>query len=176
MDKDTSERDPLFEEAIEILKDYIKTNNLTTRQSIRTFKICLQRALCIGYNRADIIIQQLSDTGYIDPPKGWKINEDNRDEICNRKVFNPKICDIEFSGIDPLFKDAVRLIIKRNIASTSNIQRVFEIGYNRACKIIEQLEGAGIIGPAIGVKPREILLDKESLEKFLQDFKYKTWS
>ena len=168
-EKDTSERDPLFEEAIEILKNFKESNNVRSRRSIEIFKTSLQRKLYIGYNRAYKIILLLSEAGHIELPKGWKIKEEKDKEISKRQVYNPLICESD-SKTDPLFVDAVRLIIKKNRASTSNIQRTFGIGYNRACKIMEQLENAGIIGHASGIKPREILMNKESLEKFLQEF------
>ena len=171
-DKETFERDTLFEEGVKILINFKESNNLIDRRSVEVLKTSLQRALCIGYNRAHKIIMQLSDAGYIELPKGWKIKEDKDKEISNRQVYNPQIGESD-SRTDPLFVDAVRLIIKKNSASTSNIQRTFVIGYNRAYKIMEQLEKAGIIGPAIGVKPREILMDKESLEKFLHEFNNK---
>ena len=175
-EKDTSERDPLFEEAIEILKIFRKSNHLKARRFIDVFKTSLQRELEIGYNRAYKIILQLSEAGYIELPKGWKMKEDKDKEINYRQVYNPQIGEIEFSRTDPLFKDAINLIIRENIASTSHLQRTFVIGYNRAYKIMEHLEKAGIIGPAIGIMPREILMNKEGLEKFVQEFNYKTLS
>lgn len=176
MDKGTCERDPLFEEAVEILKIFKESNDLKGRRFVEVYKIRLQRELRIGYNRAYAIILQISDAGYIDLPKRLKINEDNRDEFCNRKVYNPQLCETESSGVDPLFEDAAIQIIKKNSASTSNIQRTFGIGYNRSYKIMEQLEKVGIIGPAIGIKPRDILMDMERFEKYLQEFNKQTQS
>ena len=63
-------------------------------------------------------------------------------------------------GIDPLFEDAKRLVIENQKASASFLQRKLLIGYNQASRLIEQLEDAGVIGPFIGVKPREILVEK----------------
>ena len=54
-----------------------------------------------------------------------------------------------------------------NTASTSNIQRKYSIGYNRAGKIMDQLEAAGIVGPAQGGKPRSVLVDPTQLEMIL---------
>ncbi len=62
--------------------------------------------------------------------------------------------------IDPLFEDAKRLTIENHKASASFLQRKLVIGYNRAIRLIQQLEDAGVIGPQLGVKPREILLEK----------------
>ena len=69
---------------------------------------------------------------------------------------------------DPLFEDATRLFIKRNNASTSLLQRQYEIGYNRANRIMDQLELASIVGPNRGYKPRVVLVDLPTLEVILK--------
>ena len=58
---------------------------------------------------------------------------------------------------DPLFEEAARIIVESGQGSTSLIQRKFSIGYNRAGRIMDQLEQAGIVGPQNGGKPREVL-------------------
>jgi len=69
---------------------------------------------------------------------------------------------------DPLFEEAARFIVQSgNTASTSSLQRRYSIGYNRAGKIMDQLEAAGIVGPASGAKPRVVLADTMSLESIL---------
>lgn len=68
---------------------------------------------------------------------------------------------------DPLFDDAARFIVLSSTASTSSLQRRFQIGYNRAGKLIDQMEAAGIVGPASGSKPRSVLIDPDSLERIL---------
>ena len=60
-----------------------------------------------------------------------------------------------------MFEDAARLIIMSQSGSTSLIQRKFSIGYNRAGRLMDQLEKAGIVGPAYGSKPREVLIQDE---------------
>ena len=71
-------------------------------------------------------------------------------------------------SVDSLFEDADRLIILNQSGSTSLIQRKFSIGYNRAGRLMDQLEQAGVVGHAIGAKPREVLIqDEMSLEKLL---------
>jgi len=62
---------------------------------------------------------------------------------------------------DPMFEDAARLIVMHQQGSTSLIQRKFSIGYNRAGRIVDQLESAGIIGPSEGSKARQVLVDDE---------------
>ena len=58
---------------------------------------------------------------------------------------------------DPLFEEVARRVVNSNTASTSSLQRVYSIGYNRAGKIMDQLEAAGIVGPSQGGKPRVLL-------------------
>lgn len=69
---------------------------------------------------------------------------------------------------DSLFEEIARLVVQGNTASTSNIQRKYSIGYNRAGKIMDQLEAAGIVGPASGGKPRNVLVDPTQLELILE--------
>ncbi|MBQ8046351.1 MAG: DNA translocase FtsK 4TM domain-containing protein [Prevotella sp.] len=61
-------------------------------------------------------------------------------------------------SIDPLFEEAAHAIISTQQGSTSMIQRRFSIGYNRAGRLMDQLEKAGIVGPAMGSKPRDVLV------------------
>lgn len=68
---------------------------------------------------------------------------------------------------DPLFDEIARLIVQNTTASTSNIQRKYSIGYNRAGKIMDQMEAAGIVGPATGGKPRQVLMSPEDVELLL---------
>ena len=76
--------------------------------------------------------------------------------------------DADLSHLDPMFDDAARLIVHEQSGSTSLIQRKFAIGYNRAGRLMDQLEKAGIVGQAHGSKPREVLIqDDMSLENLL---------
>lgn len=70
---------------------------------------------------------------------------------------------------DPLFEEVARLVVHSNNASTSSLQRRYSIGYNRAGKIMDQLEAAGIVGPAQGGKPRAVLMDPVSLDLLLDN-------
>lgn len=65
--------------------------------------------------------------------------------------------DVDMNNLDPMFDDAARLIVIHQSGSTSLIQRKFSIGYNRAGRLMDQLEAAGIVGPAEGSKPRQVL-------------------
>lgn len=76
--------------------------------------------------------------------------------------------DVDMKHLDPLFEDAARLVIREHTVSTSLIQRKFVIGYNRAGRLFDQLEKAGIVGPPMGSKPRDVLIhDENSLNKIL---------
>lgn len=81
---------------------------------------------------------------------------------------NPILNDIDMRHLDPLFDDAARLIVMNQSGSTSIIQRKFAIGYNRANRLMDQLEKAGIVGAAYGSRPREVLIhDEYSLNNLL---------
>lgn len=81
---------------------------------------------------------------------------------------NTKDDDVDLNHLDPMFDDAARLIVSSGSGSTSIIQRKFSIGYNRAGRLMDMLEKAGIVGQAHGSKPREVLIKNErSLERLL---------
>ena len=81
-----------------------------------------------------------------------------------------QITDIDLSDRDPLFEDAARLVVSTQTGSTSLLQRKLKLGYNRAGRLTDQLEVAGIVGPSEGSKPRKVLIqDEYSLEKILND-------
>jgi S-DNA-T family DNA segregation ATPase FtsK/SpoIIIE len=69
--------------------------------------------------------------------------------------------DVDLKQLDPLFDDAARLIVIHQQGSTSLIQRKFAIGYNRAGRLMDQLEKAGVVGSAQGSKPREVMVQDE---------------
>lgn len=76
--------------------------------------------------------------------------------------------DTDLSNRDELFNDAAKVVVMNQMGSTSMIQRKFSIGYNRAGRIMDQLEAAGIVGPSEGSKARQVLLqDEYSLEQLL---------
>lgn len=82
--------------------------------------------------------------------------------------------DFNLDDRDAMFEDAARLIVMHQQGSTSLIQRKLKLGYNRAGRIIDQLEAAGVVGPFEGSKAREVLLpDDYALEQFLDNLKKK---
>ncbi len=81
---------------------------------------------------------------------------------------------VDLSERDALFEEAARLIVSHQQGSTSLIQRKLKLGYNRAGRLIDQLEAAGIVGAFEGSKAREVLIvDEVSLEQLLNDLKEK---
>ena len=83
---------------------------------------------------------------------------------------NSSSVTIDLSDKDVMFDDAARLIVSHQQGSTSLIQRKMKLGYNRAGRIIDQLEAAGIVGPFEGSKAREVLIsDEYSLEQKLTE-------
>jgi S-DNA-T family DNA segregation ATPase FtsK/SpoIIIE len=81
---------------------------------------------------------------------------------------------VDLSERDALFEEAARLIVNHQQGSTSLIQRKLKLGYNRAGRLIDQLEAAKIVGPFEGSKAREVLIkDPMSLEQLLNDLKEK---
>ena len=80
--------------------------------------------------------------------------------------------EVDMNRLDPLFEDAARLVIYHQQGSTSLIQRKFSIGYNRAGRIMDQLEHAGIVGAANGSKARDVLcMDENDLEMRMNSLK-----
>jgi len=82
--------------------------------------------------------------------------------------------NFDFSSRDDMFEEAARLIVAHQQGSTSLIQRRLKLGYNRAGRLIDQLEAAGIVGPFEGSKAREVLIrDEYSLEQLLNELNNK---
>jgi len=80
--------------------------------------------------------------------------------------------NVDLTNLDPMFEDAAHLIVTSQSGSTSLIQRKFSIGYNRAGRLMDQLEKAGVVGQARGAKPREVLIqDEVSLANLIMSLK-----
>ena len=78
---------------------------------------------------------------------------------------------VDLGKFDPMFVDAARLIVASQSGSTSLIQRKFAIGYNRAGRLMDQLEATGIVGKADGSKPRPVLVsDDVQLDRILETY------
>ncbi len=78
---------------------------------------------------------------------------------------------IDMQNIDPMFEDAARMVVTSQRGSTSDLQRRLGMGYARAGRVMDQLEGAGIVGPQEGSKPRQVLVaDFNELSEILSHF------
>ena len=93
-------------------------------------------------------------------------------------LYLPEVADPDSDGaamgpmdkgkLDPMFADVAKFVVSNQSGSTSMIQRNYSIGYNRAGKIMDQLERMGVVGPQVGAKPREVLIkDPMTLESLL---------
>jgi S-DNA-T family DNA segregation ATPase FtsK/SpoIIIE len=81
---------------------------------------------------------------------------------------DPEAKELDLGDRDPLFGEAARLIVQNQLGSTSLIQRRMKLGYNRAGRLMDQLEAAGVVGPGLGSKPRDVLIKSEmELEQYL---------
>ena len=77
---------------------------------------------------------------------------------------------VDMKRLDPMFGDVARYVVTKQEGSTSRLQRAFEIGYNRAGKLSDQLEAAGIVGPNKGPKGRDVLIqDLSQLDQLLEE-------
>jgi S-DNA-T family DNA segregation ATPase FtsK/SpoIIIE len=78
---------------------------------------------------------------------------------------------LDLTNRDKLFEECAYVVVQTQNGSTSNLQRRFNLGYNRAGRIMDQLEAAGVVGPGVGSKPREVLYKTEAeLQQFLSQF------
>ena len=94
-------------------------------------------------------------------PEAYKLPE-----YVDEKELEAKGFDLE--DRDPLFEEAARLIVANQLGSTSLIQRKMKLGYNRAGRLMDQLEAAGVVGPGQGSKPRDVLIKTEmELDQYL---------
>ena len=104
----------------------------------------------------DFISKQRGYPGAYDLPEFSPDGDSSSDKVVN------------LDQTDPMFDEVARFIVQNQQGSTSAIQRRFSIGYNRAGRIMDQIEAAGIVGKAEGSKPREVLItDMSSLEFIL---------
>jgi S-DNA-T family DNA segregation ATPase FtsK/SpoIIIE len=92
-------------------------------------------------------------------------------EYVDENEGGPIESGIEMGKFDPMFAEAARLVVVNQSGSTSLIQRKFSIGYNRAGRLMDQLEATGIVGKADGSKPRPVLVaDEVQLDRILETY------
>jgi len=134
--------------------------------------------------RGDMLLSTGSDLirlqcGFIDTPEIDRLTEYIGSQRAYPSAYIlPEFADEQSETItefdpdqkDPLFEDAARILVQTQQGSTSLLQRKMKIGYNRAGRIIDQLEAAGVVGPFEGSKAREVIIKTEiELEQFLTD-------
>lgn len=133
--------------------------------------------------RGDMLITEGSDLirlqcAFIDTPELDKITSFVHSQQAYPSAFllpepdseeGDGIGEVDMTKLDELFEDAARIVVIHQQGSTSLIQRKLSIGYNRAGRIIDQLEAAGVVGPFEGSKARQVLIpDEYTLEQFLK--------
>lgn len=137
--------------------------------------------------RGDMLFLQGSDPvrvqcAFVDTPEVEQItNYISRQQGYTTAFYLPEyvgeesessVGDVDMNRLDPMFEDAARLIVIHQQGSTSLIQRKFSIGYNRAGRIMDQLEKAGIVGPSEGSKARQVMcIDETDLEMRLNNLR-----
>lgn len=77
--------------------------------------------------------------------------------------------DMDGDGRDAYFMEAAKILIDKDKASIGMLQRYLKVGFNRAARIMDQLEEAGIVGPEEGTKPRKVLMNQEEFEQFVDE-------
>jgi len=138
--------------------------------------------------RGDMLLSTGSDLlrlqcAFVDTPEIDKVTDYIGSQRAYPDAFHlPDFQDEESESVgeydaserDELFEDAARIIVQTQQGSTSLLQRKLKLGYNRAGRIIDQLEAAGIVGPFEGSKAREVKVANEvALEQFLKDLEEK---
>jgi S-DNA-T family DNA segregation ATPase FtsK/SpoIIIE len=133
--------------------------------------------------RGDMLISTGSDMirlqcGFVDTPEVEEICEFVGDQRAYPSAFllpeyvpegGEASGDVDMDEIDPMFVDSARIVVMNQQGSASLLQRKLKLGYNRAGRIVDQLEAMGIIGSFQGSKAREVLFgDIESLDEFLR--------
>jgi S-DNA-T family DNA segregation ATPase FtsK/SpoIIIE len=133
--------------------------------------------------RGDMLLSTGNDLirlqcGFVDTPEVDEITEFVGNQRGYPHAFELPECedeegggvgDIDIADRDPMFEDAARVIVMNQQGSTSLIQRKLKLGYNRAGRIVDQLEAAGVVGPFEGSKARQVLIpDEYALEQLLK--------
>jgi Ftsk gamma domain len=144
--------DDNFKEAVEVVVQYDHAS-----------ASLLQRRLAVGYARAARLIDQLEAAGVLGPAEGSKPREVL---IHSPNEILKDIPSREEPKDEDLLEKAVKVVIQYDRSSASLLQRRLSIGYARAARLIDELEEIGVVGPAHGADPREVLI--KSYEEFVE--------
>jgi S-DNA-T family DNA segregation ATPase FtsK/SpoIIIE len=95
----------------------------------------------------------------------WREQEEPsfNEEVVSRPLVEEGEVGNDFD--DEIYPQALELVVRTGQASASMIQRYLKIGYNRAARLMDRMEREGVVGPAQGSKPREVLLTPQDLER-----------
>ena len=142
--------------------------------------------LDVGFGRGDMLLSSGSDLirlqcAFVDTPEVEMLTDFIGEQRGYPGAFElPEYvgedgdgkADFDIGDKDSLFEDAARIIVQNQQGSASLLQRRLKLGYNRAGRLIDQLEAAGVVGPSEGSKARQVLIhDEVSLEQFLEQLK-----
>ena len=94
---------------------------------------------------------------------------DKIDQAQNANTVVISDSDGSDDGRDAYFMEAAKIIIDKDKASIGMLQRYLKVGFNRAARIMDQLEEAGIVGPELGTKPRTVIMDEEQFQAFIDE-------
>jgi DNA segregation ATPase FtsK/SpoIIIE, S-DNA-T family len=123
--------------------------------------------MLISYNGELVRLQ----CAFVDTPEVDKVNEFIGNQRGYAQAFllpeyvdekEMEKGDFDINDKDPLFEDAARLIVASQSGSTSLLQRKMKLGYNRAGRLMDQLEAAGVVGPNQGSKVRDVLIKTDA--------------
>jgi S-DNA-T family DNA segregation ATPase FtsK/SpoIIIE len=133
--------------------------------------------MLVSANGADLIRVQCA---FVDTPEVDRVTDFIQSQPGYPEAYDlPEYVDekeaekqIDMQNIDPMFEEAAKVVVQNQIGSTSLIQRKLSLGYNRAGRIMDQLQAAGIVGPVDGSKPRQVLItDLMSLDTILAAYR-----
>ena len=143
----------------------------------------LQRKMNVGYTHACRLLNQLEKAGIVGSQEGNRVrrvlisdlddlerlfnNQDHFSHLSNSTNSPDALDNTDLSpcSLDPLFEEAARMVVLYQQGSATLLQRKLNVGYARACRILNQLEKAGVVGPQDGIKARRVYIsDLKSLE------------
>lgn len=147
---------------------------LGTLQALYSYRHQSVRSFMDALSKATVLRKCLS----VAKP-GWEDEEELPERpVTRERAEDPGIVptpparkvDLSATELDPLFVEAVEVLLHMGAASVSLLQRRMKLGYGRASKLIDQMELCGIVGPFRGAKPRELLIDAAQWEKIKEEW------
>ena len=134
-------------------------------ESITLYNISFDRAKFDTLNLSEMELEDV--LSYFSVTNNMKKETQAKLFVVKKKEEKQKVQVTPAQTIDPLLADVARFIVQEQNGSAATIQRKFKIGFNQAGRIMEQLEGMGIVGPAKGSNPRDVLIGEEELTRMI---------